>query len=132
MSFSDSAEIVKMWLAAANRGDIERLIELSTPDIELIGPRGSGQGYQRLQEWMDRAGLHLTTHRIFARDATVVAAQRAVWRSLETGEITGEQDLASRFRVVDKRVTQFARYDNLDVALDEAGLRYADELSLSG
>jgi hypothetical protein len=132
MASVSPVEIVKMWLDAANSGHIERLIELSAPDIVLIGPRGSGHGYRLLREWMDRAGLHLTTLRVFARDNAVVTAQRAIWMSGETGEITGEQDLASRFCIADERVTQFARYDNLDVALDEAGLRYADELSLSG
>jgi hypothetical protein len=130
MSSIGSAELVKMWLDAANRGHIERLIELSAPHIEVSGPRGSGQGYQLLREWAHRAGLHLTTLRIFARDTTVVAAQRAVWRSLETGEITGEQDPASRFRVVDGRVEQFVRYDNLDIALREAGLEYSDEIEV--
>jgi hypothetical protein len=132
MSSLSSVEIVKMWLDAANSGRIERLIELSAPDIALIGPRGSDHGHQPLREWVQRAGLHLTTLRVFARDNAVVTAQRAMWKSGETGEITGEQDLASRFCIADERVTQFTRYDNLDVALDEAGLRYFDEVSLSG
>jgi hypothetical protein len=75
--------------------------------------------------------LHLTTLRAFVRDNVVVIAQHGVWRSVETGEVTGERDLASRFRTDGQRVVQFARYDNLDAALDEAGLHYSDEIPVS-
>ena len=132
MSSGESVAVVTLWLDAADNGQIERLIELSTPDIELIGPRGSGHGRELLREWMQRAGLHLTTLRIFARDNAVVTEQHGVWRSLATGDITGELDLAARFRVVERRVGQFARYDNLDAALKEAGLGYSDEMVVLG
>lgn len=123
--------LVQAWQDAANRQNSDRLVELSAPDIEVVGPRGSGHGYQLLRDWVGRAGLQLTTLRAFVRDNVVVVAQRGVWRSVETGEVTGEQDLASRFRIDGQRVGQFARYDNLDVALNEAGLHYSDEIPVS-
>ncbi|HEY6540075.1 MAG TPA: nuclear transport factor 2 family protein [Ktedonobacteraceae bacterium] len=131
MSYSSPLAVVQAWQDAANHQNSDRLVELSAPDIEVIGPRGSGYGHQLLQEWLARAGLHLTTLRAFVRNDVVVLAQRGVWRSLETREVTGSRDLASRFRVEDQRVVQFARYDNLDTALDEAGLNYEDEISVS-
>lgn len=123
--------LVQAWQDAANRQNSDRLVELSAPDIEVVGPRGSGHGYQLLRDWVGRAGLQLTTLRAFVRDNVVVVAQRGVWRSVETGEVTGERDLASRFRIDGQRVGQFARYDNLDVALNEAGLHYSDEIPVS-
>jgi hypothetical protein len=123
--------LVQAWQDAANHQNSDRLVELSAPDIEVVGPRGSGHGYQLLREWLGRAGLHFTTLRAFARDNVVVVAQRGVWRSVETGEVTGERDLASRFRIDSQRVVQCARYDTLDVALDEAGLHYSDEIPVS-
>ncbi len=131
MPYTSPFALVQAWQDAANHQNSDRLIELSAPDIEVIGPRGSGHGYQLLRDWLGRAGLHLTTLRAFARDNVVVVAQHGVWRSLETGEVYSEQDLASRFRIEDQRVVQFARYDNLDVALNEAGLHYSDEIPLS-
>ena len=125
-----SFALVQQWQEAANQQSGDRLVELSAPDIEVVGPRGSGHGYQLLREWLTRAGLHLTTLRAFARENVVVLAQHGVWRSVETGEITGEQDVASRFRIDGQRVGQFARYDTLDVALNEAGLHYSDEIPL--
>lgn len=134
MSSLSPLALVLEWQDAANQQDSDRLAELSTPDIEVVGPRGSGHGRQLLREWLARAGLHLTTVRAFARDDrddVVVLAQRGVWRSVETGAVTGERDLASRFRVDGQQVAQFARYDSLDLALAEAGLQEADELPLS-
>jgi hypothetical protein len=123
--------IVQAWQDAANNQNVDRLVELSAPDIEIVGPRGSGHGIQLLKDWLGRAGLHLTTLRAFVRGNSVVLAQHGIWRSLETGEVTGERDLASRFQVADHRVTQFARLDSLDVALNEAGVDYSDEIPIT-
>ncbi len=121
--------VVQAWQDAASSGDVGRLLELSDPGIEVVGPRGSGYRHQLLRDWLDRAGLSLETLRAFARDDVVVVAQRAVWRSVETGEVTGEREIASSFRVDGQRVAQFSRYDDLESALDEASLDYSDELT---
>src|SRR4051794_33693903 len=97
-------QIVTSWLAAANEQDIPRLLALSAPNIEISGPRGGGRGHQLLREWMGRAGLHLDTNAIFARDACVVVAQHGIWRSAETGAVVGEADIASRFLVEQQQV----------------------------
>ena len=124
--------VVQAWQDAANAQNIEGLVALSDPNIEIVGPRGSGYGHQLLRDWLERAGLSLTTLRVFARGQVVVVAQHGVWRSVETGAVTGEANLASRFQVHGQRVIQFARYDSLDIALEEAGLTYADEVAPSG
>lgn len=128
MQQADAVAVVQAWQEAANRQDGDRLVELSDPHIEIVGPRGSGFGTQLLREWLGRAGLTLETQRIFVRDEVVVVAQHGVWRSVETGDVQGEADLASRFRVVDGRVVRFARHDQLEQALEAAGLDLTDEL----
>jgi hypothetical protein len=107
---------------------VNRLLELSDPNIEVVGPRGSGYGHQLLRDWLARAGLTLETLRYFGRENVVVIAQHAVWRSPETGEVLGEADIASRLRVQDQRVVQYARHDSLDEALLEVGLNDSDEI----
>jgi hypothetical protein len=72
--------------------------------------------------------LQVTALRVFGRGDSVVVAQHGVWRSVESGEVLGEGEIASRFRVQEQQVTQFARHDSLDAALAEAGLSYADEV----
>ena len=121
--------IAEAWQQAANQQDSERLLALSDPNIEVVGPRGSGYGHQLLRDWLGRAGLTLTTLRAFARGNTVVLAQHASWRSVETGDATGERDLASRFDVEGGRVVRFARHDSLAEALAAAGLNDADAIA---
>lgn len=126
---STSLRVAQAWQDAANAQDIPRLLELSAPNIEIIGPRGSGFGHQLLMEWLARAGLTLTTQRAFARGEMVALEQSGVWRDLATGEVRGERTLASTFRVNDQQqVAAFARYDSLaEAGLAAAGLAASDE-----
>src|SRR5260370_32500734 len=119
---SDAMSTVRAWQEAANAQDVSRLLELSAPSIEVVGPRGSGFGHQLLRDWITRAGLSLKTLRAFVHGDTVVVEQHGVWHSLDTGEVTSEKTLASVFRVDDQHVMRFARYDSLNAALEAAGL----------
>ena len=114
--------IAEDWHEALNSSNIERLVALSHPDVEVGGPHGSGRGTKLLQEWADRANIRLTPLRVLHRDDTVVVQQEAEWRSAETGLVTGRQTLASIFVVRDGRVASVVRYDNLTNALQKANL----------
>ena len=120
--------VVRAWLEAVNCQDADRLVALSDPDIEILGPRGTGRGHRLLCDWLCRAGLTLETRRTFVKGSVVVVAQHGAWRSPESGEVTGEADVASLFRVAGQRVVQFARYDTLDQALRAAGLHPQEEV----
>ena len=122
-------DVVQAWQEAANGRDADRLIALSTPDIEIVGPRGSARGHRVLRDWLARAGVELRPLRLFARRDHVVVAQHGAWRAAGTGEVIGEQVVASSFRVVDGRVARVARFDSLDVALADAGLGKVDEVA---
>ncbi len=128
MQHQSPLAVVQAWQEAANRQDGDSLVGLSAPDVEVVGPRGSGRGHQLLRDWLARAGLTLETRRAFARGDAVVLTQRAVWRSAEAGGVAGEREVASRFRVSGGRVAQVARHDDLGAALREAGLGESDEV----
>ena len=124
----DAVAVVRAWQAAANQADGDALAAVSDPEIEVVGPRGSGYGHQLLREWLARAGLTLTTRHLFARGDTVVAAQHAMWRDAATGA-TSAAEVASLFRVRDGRVAQYARFDTLAEALDRGGLSQSDAVA---
>ena len=126
MVFESAEAIALAWQEAANNQDVERLLGLSAPQIEIVGPRGSGHGHQLLREWIARAGIRLTTQRVFAHSDSVVVAQKATWHDATTGAAVGEAEVASRFRVADCRVALVARHDDLAAALAEAGLAEAN------
>ena len=119
--------IVQAWQDAVNRQDIDRLLDISAPDIAIIGPQGVGSGHQLLRDWLARAGLTLTTTRIFQRGDTIVLAQHGTWHAGTSGSVIGEAEVASRFRVRDQQVIEFERYDDLATALNAARLTSTDE-----
>jgi len=90
-----------------------------------VGPRGSSFVHQVLRDWLARAGLRLQTLGTFVDGNIVVVEQHGVWRSLETWEVTGEKIVASVFHVDDRHIVRFARYDNLNAALEAAGLDHS-------
>jgi ketosteroid isomerase-like protein len=120
--------IVEAWHAALNSSDIERLVTLSHPNVEVGGPHGTGRGTKLLQEWADRANIRLEPLRVFHQDDTVVAQQEAEWRSAETGLVTDSQTVASVFVVRDDQVASVVRYDDLTKALHKANLDESDEV----
>lgn len=126
---SAQLETVLAWQEAVNKQDREHLVHLSDPSIEIVGPRGSGYGHRLLLDWLIRAGLTLDALRVFARGDAVVILQHGTWRSPDTGEVVGERQVASSFRVSDGQVVRVARFDTLDEALLDAGLGLEDEVS---
>lgn len=128
---STEVEAALNWHEALNDGDIERLVALSDPEIEVGGPRGSGRGAQLLREWMDRANIRLEPRRVFYGTETVVVEQEAEWRDTGTGETFGKQTVASVFAVRDGLVTSVVRYDDLADALGMAGFDESDEVERS-
>jgi ketosteroid isomerase-like protein len=121
-------KIVEAWQDAANHQDVKRLLELSSIDIEIVGPRGTARGHQILQEWIVRAGLMLETFRTFAKDEVVVMAQHGTWRSEATNGEESKADVATVFRVADGKVVYLARYDGLEEALSKSNLSLNDEI----
>jgi ketosteroid isomerase-like protein len=117
-----ASEAVTAWHHAVNAGDIERVLSLSSDDVEVGGPRGAGRGAQLLRDWLERTGIRLESQRVFSGDETVVVVEEvAQWRSAD-GSLSEPQLVASLFRVREGRVERVSRYDDLHSALEAAGL----------
>lgn len=119
--------VVEAWHDALNGGEVARLVELSHPEVEVGGPRGTGRGVQLLREWVDRANIRLELRHVFHHADTVVVEQWAEWRSADTGRVTGGQTVGSVFVVRDDRVTRITRYPDLADALGATGLDESHE-----
>lgn len=126
MSADEDLRIVNAWVAAANRCDPDGVVELSAPDIAIVGPRGDATGHKALRDWLSRAGVQFETEETYINDAAIVLQQRAVWRNARTAEVVSEATVATMFHVSDGKVDQVRRYDYVDVALAESGLTEAD------
>ena len=126
----NDTSVIAVWHEALNSGDIDRLIALTSDEVEIVGPRGSSRGSsQVLREWVERSGIRLEMRRLFGRDGTYVAEELAEWRSPDSGEVVDRQELATIFRVEDGRVTSIDRRPSLDDALQLSGLGESDQFS---
>ena len=118
--------VVESWQFAVNARDLDRLCALSSRDVELVGPRGSGRGYDVLREWLGRAGFTAEPLRWFCGPrGDVVVEQRGRWVIPET---TTERIVASSFRVAFGRVVRYQRFDALSDALAASSLTDDDEV----
>ena len=118
---SPEVQTVIAWHEALNSGDVDPLVELSHPGVEVGGPRGTGHGTHLLREWVDRAHIRLEPGRIFHEADIVVAEQNAEWQA------GGQQTVASVFVVRDGLVTSVVRYSSLAEALEASGLDGSNE-----
>ena len=125
----DSAlNIVKAWHNALNSGQVDKMVELVRPDVEVGGPRGKTQGAAVVREWFGRANVRLVPLRYFNRAEVVVVEEQGEWIAPDSGQVTGRQAVATVFVVADKRIAAILRYDNLETALREGGLDWPDEV----
>src|SRR5262245_18377508 len=101
MNTPEPVAVVLALHDAVNTQNVERLLALSTPDIEIVGPRGSGRGRELLRDWLGRAGATFEPRRIFVRGGAVAIEQHAAWRAPDSSDVISEVDLASSFTVAD-------------------------------
>ena len=121
-------ETVHEWHDALNRQDMDRVLQLSDENIEIVGPRGSAFGRTMLGDWLNRAGLSLQVQRSFQRGSDIVMAEHGVWRDVKTQAFIDEADVATYFKVAGEHITYLARYDSLETALEQAGMTATDEV----
>ena len=120
-------DVIHAWHEALNAGDADRLAALSHPDVAMEGPRGAVRGREVLKEWVGRANIRLEPLRWFGRGRTVVVEERAAWRDAETGEEKGRAAVATVFKLSGGLVAGISRHDDLEMALENAGLLPSDE-----
>lgn len=117
---------VDAWHRRLNAGDIEGLLALVHPDVEVGGPRGASSGLQVFRDWFGRAGVRLAPRRYFHRGAVVVAEEEGVWQA-PGGAAAGSQIVWSLFAVDAGLIARIHRFDSLAEALQAAGLDASDE-----
>jgi ketosteroid isomerase-like protein len=119
--------VVEAWHEALNGGEVDRLVDLSHPEVEVGGPHGTGRGAQLLREWVDRANIRLEPRRVFHHADTVVVEQWAQWHCTETGRVVSSQTVGSVFVVRDGRVNRVVRYPGIADALAATDLDESHE-----
>ncbi|TWT24858.1 nuclear transport factor 2 family protein [Planomicrobium sp. CPCC 101110] len=114
---SNVIETADVWVEKVNAQDVEGVLEVSDPNIELIGPRGAGFGHDLLVQWMENTGVNLHTITRYAAGQRVVYEQEAVWENQD-----GHVIVYTFMEIRDGKVTRLERFDNIDDAFSTSGL----------
>ena len=122
---SDAA-VAREWIAAVNERDVERLIALADPELEVHTPRGVERGHDSARAFIARQSYGVAqviepTH-IFAGPDVAVVFGRTDLRSFETGETMHSYPSAAVFQLRTGRVIRLALHGDLPSALADAGL----------
>jgi phytoene dehydrogenase-like protein len=116
-------ETVLAWHAALNAANTQRVLALSSADVEVGGPRGGGRGADLLRDWIERAGIRLEPRRTVEVEGehVIVVEQSAQWPT-ENGGYGEPRTVASVFRLRDGKIESVVRYADFASARTAAGL----------
>lgn len=110
-------ETADIWVDKVNAQDVEGVLKVSDPNIELVGPRGAGFGHDLLVQWMGDTGVKLHTITRYANGHCVVYEQEAVWENQD-----GHVIVYTFMEVKENKVLRLERFDNIDDAFSTSGL----------
>lgn len=113
-----AVQTVTAWHEAVNRGDIEAAIGCCHPDVEVVGPRGTGRGHDLMRGWLSRSGIRLEPQHELSESAAgrVVVEELARWTAdnVPYGAPKTPTPTWCEFRVSDGCLTRVARYDSAE------------------
>lgn len=116
-------ETADIWVDKVNAQDVEGVLEVSDPNIELVGPRGAGFGHDLLVQWMEDTGVKLHTITRYANGHCVVYEQEAAWENQD-----GHVIVYTFMEVKDSKVLRLERFDNIDDAFSTSGLNEENKM----
>src|SRR5215204_5828168 len=116
---------VHAWEHAFNERDLDRLLALSTPDIEVATRNGANRGHDAIRRLVHLQSYgvaqHVRARRYLARAATVVVEAVIELRWVDSGELADTRHGAGVFDVRDGRVSRFRPEPDLASAFAVAG-----------
>lgn len=123
MNVTETINIADGWVEKVNAKDIEGMLELSDHNIELMGPRGSAVGHDTLKQWAEESGIRLTTVTRYAKGDKVVFEQEGTWED-QNGQVT----VFTFMEIKNGKVIRISRFDTLDDAFGDSGLKDEDKV----
>jgi hypothetical protein len=111
-----AVETVAAWHTAVNAGDVEGVVACCHPEVEVLGPRGTGRGHDLMRGWLQRSGIRLEPQHELAESepaGRVVVEERAEWTAdnVPFGAPSEPVTTWCVFTVADGCVTGVARYE---------------------
>lgn len=115
--------IAKQWTSNVNKKDIQAVLNISDPHIELAGPRGAAEGHDMLRKWIEESGIYLQTQNVYAKDNQVILTQKATWEN-QSGHVT----IYTFMEIRNGKIYRLGRFDTLDDAFGQCQLSEEDQV----
>jgi ketosteroid isomerase-like protein len=75
-------ETVQAWHDAVNARDVGAAVALCAPDVQVVGPKGTGSGHDLMRAWLTRSGISLEPqHPLREVDGRVLVHEVAQWHT---------------------------------------------------
>ena len=116
-------KIADQWTRKVNERDIKGVLEVSDPHIELVGPRGTAEGHDILEQWIKESGIKMETKGHYAKGNEVICVQKATWEN-QNGHVT----IYTFMEIKNGKVHRLGRYDTLDDAFGQCQLSEEDKV----
>jgi ketosteroid isomerase-like protein len=123
---SDHEDLTEAFVAAYNRRDVEAMVALLHPEVEIYGRRGNFHGHEGFRRWLGEPYVALDTELEFTEVAegggivVLEGTRRFRWR--EDGTHAGDEPLAAVAGVRDGLIDSLQFFSDTDLALAAAGL----------
>ena len=108
--------LLRDWHQAVSAKDVDRVLALCTPDVELRGPSGSGAGHDLVRDWLARSGIRLRLRSLTSWHGAFLAEQEATWPRVDGQPAAPAAACVTVFGVRDGKVSSVARYDTVEEA----------------
>jgi hypothetical protein len=117
--------VVHTWGEAFNERDLDRLLALSTPDIELAKPNRAERGHDAVRRLVHLQSYGVAQHvhprRYLARAATVIVQALIELRWVDSGELADTAHSVAVFDARDGQISRFRPLPDLATAIRLAG-----------
>lgn len=127
---ADAIAVVRAWGRAFNERDLERMLALSAPDIQLGAAGRVAHGHEGLRQMLHRqsygVGQHAQPVRYMGCGCTVAVEAVLEYRWVDGGELADTAEGVAVFEVSDGRVCSFRPEPDLAAAFRAAGWPPAD------
>jgi hypothetical protein len=118
------------WGEAFNQRQLNRLLALSAPDIELATPNRTERGHDAVRRLLHLQSYgvaqHVRAQRYITHAATVVVEALVELRWVDSGELAETMHVAALFNVRDGQISRFCPQPDLAAAFRLAGWPPAD------
>jgi ketosteroid isomerase-like protein len=125
-AYDRNAALVRSFVDALNRHDLDDFVALLSDDVELRTPRGIRRGRREAAQWFENPLYHLDLRfeqsRVLVGEDEVIGIGDLVFTWKETGEVAERLERAAIWKVGEGLIRSWEPFETPAEALRAAGI----------